>query len=442
MPRDDRRSFLFKAGVGLSVSLAGCSSLNPTASEGKPSTIETTSEGEENESLRAISDLERIKETQKLEPSDVREDDMFGQSNAISNDGDEIVVGTGRGTVGGVPKTGYAEIYNREEKAWSNDQKITLPNPKREDGLGDDLEISDDGSTIAITAPGRTPKNASKEGAVYIYRKSNQSWERETVFQTYSYSIALSGSGDTLVLEGALDREEERIESLYVFQRTDSGDWSQEATLEPSRESGGQYISKVEISGDGSTIAVRERSSYRKGGKWYDTGYIFRKSEGTWSQEAYIDGNPRMFGGGDIAITHSGDKVLVGGEMMIDDSNNIGAVYVFTQDRSWSQREVVPGPKPEHSYNFGYSIDVSSDGAVALVCNPFEEIEKGGGAYILHEDNRSYEYTRKLAPAGGDPADRMSDGSVAGNGRYAVVGSRDEHTSGVEKSGAAYVFEL
>jgi hypothetical protein len=131
--------------------------------------------------------------------------------------------------------------------------------------------------------------------------------------------------------------------------------------------------------------------------------------------------------------------------MMFDDSNNIGAVYVFTRDSGWSQREVIPGPDPENSYNFGSSIDVSSDGTVALVCNLIEDNEIGdsaGGAYILRENDRAYEYTTKLVPSGSDPGDRISDGCVAGNGRYAVVGSGHENTSGVEKSGAAYVFEL
>jgi hypothetical protein len=123
----------------------------------------------------------------------------FGSSIAI--DGDVMVVGAVRDYERGID-SGSAYIYERDENGeWIQQIKILPEDTESNDFLGVSVAVSDD--LVAVGAVGdafdQNPELFSFTGAVYIYKKTETTWEYETKIvapeehDAFGMSIALSG---------------------------------------------------------------------------------------------------------------------------------------------------------------------------------------------------------------------------------------------------------
>ena len=157
-------------------------------------------------------------------------------------------------------------------------------------GAGDDfglaVALSGDGNTLAVGALGEassstgidsTPNElAPQAGAVYVYTRSASTWSQRAYVKAsntgtndgFGFSVALSGDGNTLAV-GALGEASSTtgVDSTpnelaasagaaYVFTRT-AGTWSQQAYVKASNTGAGdQFGISVALSGDGNTLAV------------------------------------------------------------------------------------------------------------------------------------------------------------------------------------------
>lgn len=117
------------------------------------------------------------------------------------------------------------------------------------------LALSGDGSTLAV----------SSQDSVSIYDRSEEGWSlvyRRTVFLTgpgrhLPGGVAIDESGDTMIWGATISTEASPdFSAALVFERADRGEW-RETTLEATPGTL-PNPSGVSISGDGSTLAVRE----------------------------------------------------------------------------------------------------------------------------------------------------------------------------------------
>ena len=141
---------------------------------------------------------------------------------------------------------------------------------------------------------------------------------------------------------------------MYIFTKS-AGVWSQQAYIKASNTDVFDAITSVDISGDGNILAVgasREDScSIGIDGDQTDNGcndsgvvYVFSRSAGVWSQQAYIKASNTNAGdsfGGSISISNDGNTlgIIARGEDSCatgingDQTNNgctfAGAVYVY-----------------------------------------------------------------------------------------------------------------
>ena len=194
--------------------------------------------------------------------------------------------------------------------------------------------------------------------------------------------------------------------AVYVF--TGRGaNWTQQAYIKASNaESGDHFGNNVALSNDGNTLAVAAywESSAATGinGNEADNSisqagavYIFTRSGGTWSQQAYLKAsNTGNAGEGDVpgdgdqfgtsltisgdgntvavgAITEDSDATSINGNQADDAAASAGAVYVFARTgASWAQQAYVKAPTPVEFTNgdlFGYSVSLSGDGNMLAV---------------------------------------------------------------------------
>ncbi len=312
----------------------------------------------------------------------------------------------------------------------------------------------------------------------------------------FAYRVALSG--DTLAV--AAPKEDSTATSVdgneddnsakdsgavYVFRLT-GGTWVQEAYLKASNtEAGDRFGIDVALSGD--TIAVgafREDSASigADGGEDDNTAkdsgavYVFRRTDGTWAQEAYLKASNA--GAGDDfgwRLALSGDTLAVGafkedsattgvdGDQDDNSASDSGAVYVFRRDEDgWTQEAYLKASNTDRGDNFGVDVALSGD---TLAVGAYDEASASTGVDGDQEDNSAdgsgavYVFRRTgdrwvqeayIKPSNSDVQDRFGEavsisGDILAVGAFhedsaatGVDGDQDDNT--VPDAGAVYMF--
>ena len=350
-----------------------------------------------------------------LKASNTEMHDSFGASVAIS--GDTIVVGAwgessaatgvnGDQSDNSAWRSGAAYVFERSGVSWSQQAYLKASNTEMDDSFGVSVAIS--GDTIVVGARqedsaatgvnGDQSDNSAKwSGAAYVFERSGVSWSQQAYLKAsntdasdFFGSVAISG--DTIVV-GAWgepsaatgvngdqsDNSAKSSGAAYVFERSGVS-WSQQAYLKASNtEAEDSFGSNVAISGDTIVVGAWREESAATGvngdqsdnsGLRSGAAYVFERSGGAWSQQAYLKASNTDaqlggdFFGSNVAI--SGDTIVVGawGESSAatgvngDQSDNSalwsGAAYVFERSGgTWSQQDYLKASNTDADDYFG-----------------------------------------------------------------------------------------
>ena len=393
---------------------------------------------------------------------------------------------------------------------WAQDAYLKASVTFTGDEFGSAVALSSDGTTLVVGGP----KSTGQEGAVHVFRRDGGSWVSETSLEAsnadsydhFGSSLALSGDGTVLAV-GALyeqsnatgvggNQNSNALNSAgaaYVF-RQSGGVWRQEAYVKASNTGAYDYFGQdVALSGDGATLAVGapfESSSSKGVGGAQDNDlapasgavYVFRHSSGVWSQEAYVKASNT--GEGDsfglaLALSGSGDVLAVGacaegsnargvgGDQNNDDTASSGAVFVFERRGSWSQTAYVKASNTSAYAQFGFSVDLSTDGATLIVGAPGERsnakgvdgdqsntsLTRAGAAYVFRRPATTWSQAAYVKASNTRTLDAFGTSvAVSGDGRRVTVGAPgepsaakgvdgDQNNDAASGSGAVYVFQ-
>lgn len=311
------------------------------------------------------------------------------------------------------------------------------------------------------------------------------------VSDNFGYSSAVDG--DTLVVGaphedgnaastiGAPNDLSANAGAVYVFTRQ-AGTWSQQAYLKASNAGAGDLFG-YSVALDGDTLVVgahaEDGNVASTAGAPNDLGenagaaYVFTRTDGTWTQEAYLKASnaaPGDFFGHGVAL--DGDTLAVGAysedgnaastaAAPNDLASNAGAAYVFTRTAgAWSQQAYLKAVHAGAGDTFGYSIALDGDtivvgaqgedgNAASTVDSPNELVQSAGAAYVFTRtgDVWSQQAYLKAANAGASDLFGISvalDGGTVLVGAYSEDGSAASTTASPndasENAGAAYVF--
>ena len=335
------------------------------------------------------------------------EGDQFGFSLALSGDGNTLAVGapsedSDAGGVNGnqhsdsASSAGAVYVYGRSGGVWAQQAYVKSDTPTNftlGDQFGYSLALSGDGSTLAVgvydeggsgrmvNAPVDTNRNGS--GAAYVFRRKGAAWTKEAYLKTWNaeggdswgVAVALSEDGSTLAL-GSIDEDclctgvvhapsevgstdqksDMSVGAAAIFVRSGAA-WTQQAYIKPSNPSRGDWFGvRLALSGDGNTLVVgaQNEDSAARGvdGNQHDDSaleagaiYVFTRSGGTWSQQAYVKGsNTEAYDefGGSVSVSRTGTFVAgargedsgargVNGNQNDNSVDESGAAYVFTR---------------------------------------------------------------------------------------------------------------
>ena len=267
---------------------------------------------------------------------------------------------------------------------WQQQAYIKASNSGTNDRFGESVALSTDGNTLVVGAPGegsnatgingnQADNSTNGSGAVYVFTRSGSTWSQQAYIKAsntgaddgFGAALAISGDGNTVVVgaEGEdsaatgvngnqSDNSANGSGAAYVFTRTGST-WSQQAYIKASNtEMFDSFGSAVAISTDASTLAVgadgeasaaigingnqTDNSAFLAG-----AAYVFSNSGSGWAQTAYVKASNTeandMFGHA-VALNLDGSRLHVGAIFeasgsLSDQTDNssplAGAVYVY-----------------------------------------------------------------------------------------------------------------
>jgi len=223
------------------------------------------------------------------------------------------------------PGAGAVYVYTRIGTTWSQQAYVKASNTAQGDNFGNSVALSSDGNTLAVGAPAQPTPDASPggAGAAYVYTRTSGIWSQQALVtasnpqagdlveagDNFGGSVALSGDGNTLavgaqfedsgrtgVTPGSVDEATSGNAAhdsgaVYVYKRT-AGTWSQQAYVKASNTGADDtFGNSVALSNDGNTLAV----------------------------------GAQLEDGGGTGIGSSTDMV----NLTDDSTNNAGAVYLY-----------------------------------------------------------------------------------------------------------------
>ncbi len=435
-----------------------------------------------------------LTQTTYIKASNTDGGDTFGYSAALNEDGTILVVGARReqssdGTQQDNSRpNGAVYVFEMNTSGWSQQSYIkpaSLPQPmlppSRLLGFGDSVAVNDDGTTIAVAAPGERTVSI-QEGAVYLFDLIEGNWVEQTMLKTTNSDgyanragfdgpmIAIDGAGDTLVVAEFFDSSITNIingdesdddapgaGAAHVYVRTATG-WEQQAFLKGSAVApADMFGSSIAISGDGNTIAVGtpETSSInpRSG-----SVYIFARDNEVWVEQQRIQPmvTTNQFGSS-VSLNQTGNVLAVGivgdnttGNGIGTDQSTCcvagsGAAYVYTRSgQSWTEEAYFKASTTDISDLFGRTISINSAGdrfvvgAIAEAGNvsgingdPNNNLAAtSGAAYVFSRTNGSWTQEAYLKSA--NPIEFREFGesvSISGNGAVIAVGESKDASS-------------
>lgn len=361
--------------------------------------------------------------------------DGFGASVAVSADGNTLAIGAYKGSTS-VFRSGSVTIFTRSAGVWVEQVILQASNAELSDRFGTSVGISGDGTTLVVGANYEDSaakgvngdgldNNASGSGAAYVFKQSTGVWSQQAYLKAsnteasdyFGSAVSISADGSTVAVGADFedsaaigvngndaDNSSPSSGAVYVFVES-AGVWSQQAYVKASNTDSSDYFgSSLSLSGDGNTLvvsAIREDSAATgvNGDETDNTlsasgaVYSFNRSAGVWSQQAYVKasnaGASDLFGmsvsisdGGSALVVGAGseDSVATGvnGDELDNSKSGSGAVYLFMLEAgSWVQQSYIK-PSNLSVYNFGGSVDLSSDASVIAVGAPSEQSNATG----------------------------------------------------------------
>lgn len=300
---------------------------------------------------------------------------------------------------------------------------VKAAHPGVNDVLGASLDLSADGNTLVVGAPGEagasrvingdeTDNSALYAGAAYVFVRTGSTWTQQAYIKPsnldaddrFGGAVRVSSDGNVMAVAAHYESSNAtgingnqndnsllRAGAVYIFRRT-GVTWAQEAYIKPSLTYFGQQFGEasIDLSGDGSTLVVgatRDASDSvgingsDMQGTTFGSGaaYVFTRTAGVWSQQAYIKaalpGNSDFFGS-HVALANDGNTLVVaaaqeasmwqGVAAMANDDSAFaaGAIYVFTRSGvTWSQDVYIKASNAEALDAFGSQVAISGDGS-------------------------------------------------------------------------------
>lgn len=341
---------------------------------------------------------------QQLAPSDGEGQDGFGISVSLSDDGLTALVGAANDETTDGRRAGSAYVFIRSGEEWRQQQQLVPTDGDENDIFGRSVSLSDNGATALVGAPFDDTPNGQSAGSAYVFTRGDEEWsQQQKLLPTESdadgvsgISVSLSGDGATALVGAPGDETPngEAAGTTHVFTRGDE-EWRYRQQLVADESDRNDIFGiSVSLSRDGSTALVGAASDEIMNGQRGGSTYVFAQRGGDWRQQQRLvapDGEAEDGFGGAVALSDDGVTALIGaaGDETAD-GEAVGTAHVFTRgDEEWRHQQRLAAADGDAEDAFGRSVALSGDRATALIGAWFDEDpsgRRGGSAYVFTGD--------------------------------------------------------
>ncbi|MCW5518914.1 hypothetical protein J1N09_03630 [Aureitalea sp. L0-47] len=314
-----------------------------------------------------------------IKASNTNAQTYFGNSIAMSNDGNYLVIGSNyeRSNATGIngdqtnissSQSGAVYVFIRSGSTWSQQAYIKASNTDPQDQFGISVAINSDGSRIVVGAWGEdsnatgvngdeTNNSSSFSGAAYVFVRSGTTWSQEAYLKA-SNTDNFDGFGESVSI---------------------NADGSRVVVTASGEESNATGVNGNEADNSASSSGA---------------AYVFVRSGSTWSQEAYIKAsNTELQDSFGRSVSLSGDasRLVIGasqedsnatginGNQADNSANRAGAAYVYVRSGStWTQEAYVKASNTDGQDNFGQVVKLDADGNTMVVSSTGEDSSATG----------------------------------------------------------------
>jgi hypothetical protein len=226
-------------------------------------------------------------------------------------------------------------------------QKLLASDPATGDRFGDSVAVSTDGNTIIVGASAKSTSPNTGDGAAYVYTLVSGVWtqqaklvasDRESL-EYFGVSVDLSADGSTAIIGAYLEDTSPSTNegAAYVFTRS-AGVWTQQQKLVASdRQFDDRFGNSVALSSDGNTALIGASSADTPG---LDKGaaYVFTRTSGTWTEQQKLlasDAASNDYFGQNVALSANGSiAIIIASDEDTSPSTNNGAAYIYALGRT------------------------------------------------------------------------------------------------------------
>lgn len=348
-------------------------------------------------------------EVAELAPAAGEANEHFGSAVTLSSDGKTALIGAWNKTVNGNTEQGAAYVFTTTDGWATHTQaaELTASDGNVQDDFGNSVALSANGETAMVGSPSG---GSIDQGAAYVFTTSNN-WA--TYAQTaelipsdagagdsFAQSVSLSDNG-AIALMGAPGRViNGNLEqgAAYVY-TLNNGNWSKVTELTANNGvSEDSFGGRVALSAGGTAAVIAAYGT----NNFQGSAYIFNTSD-NWATStqttelAANDGATWDQFGWDVAISADNATALVG-SIGANVGANIGQgkAYVFTgSSGAWTQEGDLTESDGAAYDAFASTVALSSDGATALMsssCHPYDQSTSTcgpGAAYVFSLSNLS-----------------------------------------------------
>ncbi|MEE9129063.1 MAG: FG-GAP repeat protein, partial [Phycisphaerales bacterium] len=257
-----------------------------------------------------------------LTASDSQPGAIFGFSAAM--DGDVILIGARDDPNEGVFQSGSAYVFrfDPDSSAWIEEAKLVDPEHEPCDLFG--VSVSTLGDVALVGAHGNDDVGFNS-GAAFVFRRTGAKWTLEQKLMAldaengdrFGFSVSL-GDGGAIVgayLENSTPKGQD-AGAAYLF-RFDGRAWFQEQKIIASDADPIDWFGRAVAINPATNVAVVGASNDEELGFEAGSGYVFRYSDGIWSQASKVlasDGAAGDHFGGFVALSQDVAVIKGGGK--------------------------------------------------------------------------------------------------------------------------------
>jgi len=343
--------------------------------------------------------------------------------------------------------TGAAYIFVRDGLVWSQ-EAILEASVSAGSLLGNRVDISSDGNTVVLGAPGNDLIQ-NDQGSLVIFTRSGSTWSEEqhlvhptpaTTNSYLGYSVALSDDGNTVVAGSYGDDTNQG--AVHVWTRSGTT-WTYLEKLTYTSGGVGDRIGvAASISGDGNYIWA--------GAPWESasTGYAveWKLTAGVYVENAQITAVSPVAGENfsyNVVPNYDGSYIYVGAwSADVDGISGAGRVDIFSRSGGVPVfSSSIENPTPSAGDSFGGAIGINKYGDRFIISAVSEDIDasNAGGAYEYSRSGATTTFVKRLIPSEASVNDYIGRSAISSNGQYAVLTSVDDDVTFIDQ-GSVWIF--